>query len=318
MTITFEPPVITGEPARRCAGAATPGNNDPRVRQRPLRDARHASPRGDGQHPAAPRRRRNRTVPRPPGTAQLLPRTGQGRPALLARCHAGRGTGPGDVDDVEMRAARRAVRRRQGRRPYRPPGLQHRRTRAGDPPLHQRDQSADRSRARHSRPRHRHGRADHGLADGYLLGAAGPHRPGRRHRQAGQPGRLARPRSRHVARRRARCAGGNAVARDPDRRSHRRRAGLRQGRPLCRTVPDRRPACESSPSPTSTARSRRTWAWTSPHSRNTSMRPARWSASTPATRSPTPNCSRPMSICWCRPPSRASSTPATPTASVPR
>ena len=38
-----------------------------------------------------------------------------------------------------------------------PRSYSNRRTRAGDPSLHQRDQSADRSRARHSRPRHRYG-----------------------------------------------------------------------------------------------------------------------------------------------------------------
>ena len=144
------------------------------------------APRGDRQHPAAPRRRRHRAADRPPRPAQLLARAGQGRPALQPRRRPRRGARAGDVDDLEVRPARRAVRRRQGRRPDRPAELLAGRARARDPPLHQRDQPAHRAGARHPRARHRHRRADHGLDDGHLLRPAGLHRPRRRHRQAGR------------------------------------------------------------------------------------------------------------------------------------
>ncbi len=46
----------------------------------------------------------------------------EGRDPVPSRRHAGRGQGPGDVDDVEVRVVEHPVRRRQGRRHGRPQG----------------------------------------------------------------------------------------------------------------------------------------------------------------------------------------------------
>jgi glutamate dehydrogenase (NAD(P)+) len=70
-----------------------------------------------------------------------------------------------------------------------------------DPPLHQRDRHHHRPQQGHPRARRQHQRADHGLDDGHLLHERGRHRHRRGHRQAGQPGRLARPARSHRPRR---------------------------------------------------------------------------------------------------------------------
>ena len=241
---------------------------------------------------AAPRRELTVSIPlrrddgsggdhhRPPGAAQLLPRAGQGRPALQPARRPRRGPRAGDVDDVEVRAARRPVRRRQGWRGHRSARLLAGRAGARHPALHLGDHAADRSRARHPRARHRHRRADHGLDDGHLLGEHRAHRSGRRDRQADQPRRLARPCLVHLARRRARRPGG---AHPPGHRSRRLRP--RPCRASARLVAGRRgssprPASGSRPWPTSTAQSMRPAASTCPPLRPTSTRRARSSGST--------------------------------------
>ena len=212
MTITLDtrPDIIAGEPrsttrARSCAEATTILGYDDGMYDMlatPRREVTVSIPlrRDDGEI---------ETVHRPPGAAQLLPRPGQGRPALLARRHARRGPRPGDVDDVEVRAARRAVRRRQGRRAHRSP----RATRTAELERVTRRYTSEISPLigpEHDIPAPDIGTDEQTMAwmmDTYSV-QHGPHRPRRHDRQAGQPRRLARPRHRHVARRRARRAGG--------------------------------------------------------------------------------------------------------------
>ena len=75
------------------------------------------------------------------------------------------------VDDVEVRAAAAAVRRREGRHPLRPWRALAARARAADPPLHVRARARDRTADRHPCTRHGDERADDGVDDGHVLDA---------------------------------------------------------------------------------------------------------------------------------------------------
>ncbi len=104
-----------------------------------------------------------------------------------------RGQGPGHVDDLEVRGRGHPLRRRQGRRHRRSQAAQPEGAGGPDPPLLHRDRGPGRPREGHPRPGRQHQRPDHGLDDGHLLDARRAHRPGRRDRQAHQPGRLRGP-----------------------------------------------------------------------------------------------------------------------------
>ena len=113
--------------------------------------------------------------------------------------------------------------------------------READAPLHQRDRHHHRPAAGHPGARRQHQRPDHGVDDGHLLDERRRHRHRRGHRQADPPGRLARARQGHRARRvRHRPRGRAALEPRPARRA-RRGAGLRQrGLVGGRAVPRRR------------------------------------------------------------------------------
>ena len=66
--------------------------------------------------PDQARQRHDSRLRRLPRAAQPLDRTVKGRAPFSPARHAGRGCGPGDVDELEMFAGRAALRRRQGRR----------------------------------------------------------------------------------------------------------------------------------------------------------------------------------------------------------
>ena len=68
------------------------------------------------------------------------------------------------------------------------------------PVLHARSRSSIGPEKRHPGAGRQHQRPDHGLDDGHVLHARGLHGPGRRHRQADQPGRLRGPQRGHRAR----------------------------------------------------------------------------------------------------------------------
>ena len=118
---------------------------------------------------------------RPP---QRGPRPGQGRHPLPPGRDPGRGQGPGDVDDLEVRRGRHPLRWRQGRRHRRPQAPEAARAGEPDAPLRHRDLHPDGARARHPRARRQHQRADHGLDHGHGEHAPRLHGPGRHHRQA--------------------------------------------------------------------------------------------------------------------------------------
>ena len=161
-------------------------------------------------------------------------RPDQGRHALRAQRRYRRGRRAGDLDELEMRARRPAVWRRQGRR--------HRRSaravaaRAGEPvaPLHAGDDPVRRAAHRRDGARHGHQRAGHGVVHGHLFHVSGPHGDRDRHRQAG---RLRRHRGQARGHRPRRRLSGRARAgahRSAAGGRHRDRAGLRQCRQLHR------------------------------------------------------------------------------------
>ena len=113
----------------------------------------------DGRVPAV------QGLPRP---AQQHPRPLQGRHPLPRGGHPRRGQGAGGLDDLQVRAARHPVRRRQGRHQVQAPRATRRRARAHHPPLHPRARQQHRPRLRHPRARRGHQRPDHGLDDGHV------------------------------------------------------------------------------------------------------------------------------------------------------
>ncbi len=174
-----------------------------------------------------------------PDHPQRRARPVQGRHPLPPRRHRRRGEGARDVDDVEVRADGDPVRRREGRHRLRPEEDVALRAGADDPPLHERDHQRDRPGEGHPGPRRGHGRLGDGLDLRHVLDEQGPLGARRRHRQAADDRRLARPRGGDRPRlallhpRRGREAG------PLDRRDEGGGAGLRQRRQLPREVPPR-------------------------------------------------------------------------------
>ena len=161
------------------------------------------------------------------------------RPRLARRVRGAR-----DVDDVEVRPAPAALRRREGRRPLQPARAVADRDRATHAPLTTELLRDHRARRGHPRPRHGHERADDGLDHGHVLDAGRLRRARDRHGQADLGRRLGRP---ERGDRRRRRDGGRARVPAPrlePRRPALRRAGLRERR-RCRRPrargPRRRP-----------------------------------------------------------------------------
>ena len=149
-----------------------------------------------------PRRRHGRGVRRLPGAASPHPRSDQGRHAVCALRRYRRGRGACDLDELEMRAGRAALWRRQGRRQCRSLHDFQARTGGAVAPLHAGNDSVRRPAYRRDGAGHGHQRAGDGLVHGHLFDVSGPHRDRDRHRQAGVVGRHARPARSHRARRR--------------------------------------------------------------------------------------------------------------------
>ena len=141
-----------------------------------------------------PARRRASTAPSP-ATACSTRRCSARRRAASATTPrlARRVRGARDVDDVEVRAAAAAVRRREGRRPLRPARAVAGGARAHHAPLHVRARRHHRPEDRHPRAGHGDERADDGVDDGHVLDAAGLRGAGDRHRQADLDRRLDLP-----------------------------------------------------------------------------------------------------------------------------
>ena len=154
----------------------------------------------------------------------------EGRDPLRPRGDARRVRRARDVDDLEVRAAAPALRRREGRRPVRPPEPLARRARAADPAVHVGAPADHRPQGGHPGAGHGHERADDGLDDGHVLDAERLRRPGDRHREADLDRRLRVPargdrrRRRHGRRARVRPARVDA------RRAALRRSGFRKRR----------------------------------------------------------------------------------------
>ena len=176
---------------------------------------------------------RGQSLRGPPRPASPHARPDQGRPPLSSQRRAGRSRRARHVDELEMRAGRSPLRRREGRRRHRPAQIFHRRTRTHHPPLHQRNDPLHRPADRRDGARHGHQRADHGVDHGHLLAPDRPRRPQHRHRQAGQHRRLARAQGSHRSRRRLSRQPRHRHAQAP-RGQPRHRAGLRQRRQLRR------------------------------------------------------------------------------------
>ncbi len=209
------------------------------------------------------------------------------------------------------------VRRRQGRRHRRPQEAQPEGARGPDPALLHRDRDPRRPGEGHPGAGRQHQCPDHGLDDGHLFDARGLHGPGRRHRQAHQPGRLRGPQRSHGPRHGLLHHRGDA----PPRHRPARRPGSRS-RASAMPAPSRRGssptrARRSSRSPTrpaaSTTRTASTSARSSPGSRST----ARSRASRGRTTSPTPRSSRSPATSSSRRRWRTRSRPRMPAASRP-
>ena len=127
----------------------------------------------------------------------------QGRHPVCAQRRYRRGRGAGDLDELEMRAGRLALWRRQGRGQGRSRDDLQARTGGAVTALHAGDDSVRRTAYRRDGAGHGHQRAGDGLVHGHLFDVPGPHRNRDRHRQAGGVRRYARPARSHRARRRA-------------------------------------------------------------------------------------------------------------------
>ncbi len=152
--------------------------------------------------PDPPRRRHGRGVRGLSGPAPSHARAHQGRYAFRAVGRYRRGRGARDLDELEMRAGRSALWRRQGRDQCR--SLHDLQARAGSAvaTLHAGDDPVRRSPYRRDGAGHGHQRAGDGLVHGYLLDVPGADRHGDRDGKAGCVRRHARPARSHRARRR--------------------------------------------------------------------------------------------------------------------
>ena len=139
-----------------------------RTRLAPLpeaRDRRHL-PRPDGGRPDENLRRLSR--PAPPGA-----RPRQGRDPIRPERRHWRNRSARRLDELEMRARRSSLRRRQGRRRGRPARAQAKGARESFPPLHAGDDSVRRPEGRRDGPGPRHQRAGDGLVHGHLFDVPG-------------------------------------------------------------------------------------------------------------------------------------------------
>ncbi len=109
---------------------------------------------------------RLRGVPGLPRPAQRRARAVQGRRPLPPGRRPGRGARAGGADDVEVRARRHPVRRREGRRAVRSRGDERGRAEPADAPLHAEHLAHPRRDARHPGAGHGHERAHDGVDDG--------------------------------------------------------------------------------------------------------------------------------------------------------
>ena len=237
------------------SGRGNKGGNDDRLFRSGVRDGGQPV-RGDRQSPVDPdgrarppaaaetgddrllsdpsRRRLDRGVRGLSRAASPHPRPDQGRHPVCPVGRYRRGGGAGDLDELEMRAGRPALWRRQGRRPGR--SLHHFEARTGGAvaPLHAGDDSVRRAAYRRDGAGHGHQRAGDGLVHGHLFDVSGPHRDRDRHRQAGGLRRHAgTPRSHRARRRASRQAGDERIV-DQSEQRHRRDPGVWQCRLLCR------------------------------------------------------------------------------------
>ena len=201
-------------------------------RHRPRRGRAPALPgaRVHRQLPRAARQRPARRLRRLPGAALERARPDEGRHPLRRRGDARRVRRARGLDDVEVRAAAAALRRRQGRRALQPARDVAARARAADAPLHLGAAADHRPEGRHPGAGHGDERADDGLDDGHLLDAEGPRRAGDRHRQADLDRRLGVPARGDRRRRRDDDRARLRAARLEAQRAALRRAGLRQRR----------------------------------------------------------------------------------------
>ena len=218
------------EPVRDRARAAAARRGDLRHRPEPRQRPRRVQEGGRGLRAGRHGRRHDERLQGLPRHAQRRARPVEGRHPLPPGRHARRGQGARDVDDVEVRADGHPVRRREGRRRRRPEAAVARRARADDAPLHERDHQRDRPGEGHPRARRRHRRLGDGVDLRHVLDEQGPLGARRRHRQAADDRRLARPRRGDRARRALLHPRRRREAGRPARRHDRRRAGLRQRR----------------------------------------------------------------------------------------
>ena len=145
------------------------------ARRRSPRHRRAAALSRAGVHrqlPRAPRRRPSGCLPRLPRAALERARPDQGRRALRRRGEPRRVRRARRLDDLEMRVAAAALRRRQGWRALQAARDVQRRARATDPPLHVRAAADHRPAGGHPGAGHGDERADDGLDDGHVLDAA--------------------------------------------------------------------------------------------------------------------------------------------------
>ena len=158
----------------------------------------------------------------------------EGRHPLPPGRHARRGQGPRDVDDLEVLADGASVRWSEGRRALRPEADVARRARAHDPPVHLGDHQRDRPGEGHPGAGRRDERRDDGVDLRHVLDEQGSLGLGRRHRQAADDRRVARPRGGDRARGRLLSRIRPREAGPFDGRRQRRGPGLRQRRLVLR------------------------------------------------------------------------------------
>ena len=177
------------------------GDEADQHRSRRRRDPRPAEERADRQLPGPHGQREVPDVQGLPRPAQQHPRPVQGRHALPPRGQPRRDEGARVVDDLQERAPRDPVRRRQGRRQGRPAPAQQGRARAHHAAVHRGARLQHRPRLRHPRARREHQQPDHGLDDGHVhehrRRRRSQHGARRRHRQERVVGRQPRPRRGH-------------------------------------------------------------------------------------------------------------------------
>ena len=139
-----------------------------------------------GLLPDPSRRRQHRGVPRLPGAAPPDLGADQGRHAVRGLGRSGRGGGASDLDELEVRAGRVALWRRQGRRDGRSGFAQPARAGGAVAALHAGDDPVRRPAHRRDGAGHGDQRAGDGVVHGHLFHVPGPDGDRDRDRQAGR------------------------------------------------------------------------------------------------------------------------------------